>query len=478
MKQRRIIIPFLIFLLLGDFTFSFIQYYNTPLYGDIENCVLPDGHVQKILDDPMGFKVILTGEKHLNPNRFFSHIMLLEYFQTMPFWLHKFADPITSLYLSNAILKLVVQLLFVYLLAFFISGKKYILDKEFLFCAVIIDPLFQVYGYYSRMGINDKAISYTFFYAIPLVLLMLFYIPVFRKVYLRHEFGFAIWLFLLCLTVILPLSGPLVAGTVLIISLLMLIDYLIKIKSFRYFTFRGMFVFFPPMVFVLLVLINLWSLYSLYLGSFNFNYEADTIPVLERYSRLPEGMISQLFHSFGLLLLLTLIGLNSFLIKMKYSDSGGKSILKSLKWIGVFVLLYLLLLPLGGYRPYRPLTIRYDTIMPVTIALIYLFGASTWFLIRRLTGTKQRNYITLIVVCLLIYTAADMGGLNKNEKERQALKIMANSPDSIVKLPPGYQVLSWEDIHDYKKSSQKAEFLYRWGITDRRILFYNEAQEK
>jgi hypothetical protein len=58
----------------------------------------------------------------------------------------------------------------------------------------------------------------------------------------------------------------------------------------------------------------------------------------------------------------------------------GKKMIRILMWIGIFTFMYIMLLPFGGYRPYRPRIIRYDTFMPVTIALIYYFGASTYFI--------------------------------------------------------------------------------------------------
>lgn len=42
------------------------------------------------------------------------------------------------------------------------------------------------------------------------------------------------------------------------------------------------------------------------------------------------------------------------------------------KWIGVFSLFYILLLPLGGYRDYRPNVLRHDTILPITLSLIFV----------------------------------------------------------------------------------------------------------
>jgi hypothetical protein len=129
--------------------------------------VLPDEIIQPVFDDPFGFQVISTGESHSNPNRFFAHYAVATYFQYFPLWLQHFTNPIDSIYLASAVAKLIIQLAFIYLLSFFISGSRNPAKKNFLIAAILIVPLFQAYGFWSRMGIVDKSIVYTFFYALP-----------------------------------------------------------------------------------------------------------------------------------------------------------------------------------------------------------------------------------------------------------------------------------------------------------------------
>jgi hypothetical protein len=392
--------------------------------------------------------------------------------------LQNFVDPISSVYLSCALLKLMVQIAVVLMMAGFISGKKNILSKEFLFTAVIIAPLFQVYGYWSRMGIVDKSIAYTFFYGLPLVLLMLFFIPFFRMIYENRNVKFGQFVSLLPLMIILPLSGPLIPAVIVIVSSLIFFNYLVRGKieksSFRK-RIYGIVHNTPRQLFLLLPA-GLWSLYALYLGAYDSNYLTEAIPVFERYSRLPMGLYSQVFYSLGFPLLLIMIGANMWIIKKRYHDAAGKKIMDALKWIGIFSLIYILLLPLGGYRPYRPNTIRYDTFMPVTVALIYLFGASSWLLISRLKGKIQVRYIIAVILVLSIYTLADTGGLTKNADERHALEILANSPEAIVSLPDNFTIMSWGKTYDYKQSKHKAELLHYWQVTKTKKLFYQEQK--
>ena len=468
-KNRLLLILVGVFLIC-DFTFSFIQYYNMPLFGDLAGHVLPDKLIQPVFDDPFGFHLLMTGETHSNPNRFFVHWAVADYFQYFPLWLQNFTNPINSVYLASAVAKLVVQLLFVYLLAFFISGSANPAKKNFLIAAVIIAPLFQVYGFWSRMGIVDKSIVYTFFYALPLVMLMLFFLPVFNRLMHRRKIKTVHYFYMVPLIVILPLSGPLVPAVILIVSFLIFLDLFIRSEK------RNLMAFFksvPNPFYILLIPINLWSLYSLFLGFYNSNYSSEMISLAERFSRLPEGLFSQLFHSLGFPLMLLFIGINTWYIK-RINNHEGKKLIRILIWIGIFTLLYIFLLPFGGYRPYRPRIIRYDTFMPVTVALIWYFSASTYFLINFLKGKNKLRYVTAVLLCLLVFTFADMKGIGRNRCERQAFEKMARSDDSIITIPKDCFVLDWQNMHDYRQSEKKVDLIYYWRITNKKILFYNE----
>ena len=470
--QHRLFLILAGIFLIGDLTFSFIQYYNTPLSGDLAGHVLPDNVIQPVFDDPFGFHLLLTGEPHSNPNRFFVHWALAEYFQNVPQFLQNFTTPINSVYLASAVAKLATQLLFVYLLAFFISGSANPVKKNFLIVAVLIAPLFQAYGYWSRMGIIDKSIVYTFFYAIPLVVLMLFFLPVFKQLLHGRKITSFEYVFLIPLVVILPLSGPLVPAVILIVSFLILLNLFIRAGERNPVAFLKSV---PNSFYILLIPINLWSLYSLFLGFYNSNYSGEMISVAERFSRLPDGIFSQLFHSLGFPLMLLSIGINVWLIK-KTDNQEGKNLLRIFMWIGIFSLLYILLLPFGGYRPYRQRIIRYDTFMPVTVALIYYFAASTYFLINHLKTNNKQRYVVAVILCLLLFTVADIKGIGRNRCERQAFEEMARSTDSIIAIPRDCFVIDWQNMHDYRQSERKAELIYFWGITSEKKLFYNEQK--
>jgi hypothetical protein len=470
MTKNRLLLILAGIFLIGDFTFSFIQYYNTPLFGDLAGAVLPDKIVQPVFDDPFGFQVIKTGETHPNPNRFFAHYAVTSYFQYFPLWLQNVTNPIDSVYLASAAAKLIIQLMFIYILSFFISGSRNPAKRNFLIAAILIVPLFQVYGFWSRMGIVDKSIVYTFFYALPLVMLMLFFLPVFNWLMHRRKINNIHYFYMAPLIVILPLSGPLVPAVVLIVTFLIFLNLFIRSSNRNLMAFLKTI---PMALYILLIPINLWSMYSLFLGFYNPSYSDEMISLAERFSRLPEGIYSQLFHSLGFPLMLLFIGTNTWYIR-KINNHDGKNLTRVLTWIGIFTLMYILLLPFGGYRPYRPRIIRYDTFMPVTVALIYYFGASTYFLLHHFKGNTKQKYVAAVLLCLLIFTFADMKGIGSNRCERQAFIKMAGSDESVISIPKDCFVLDWQNNHDFMQSKKKAELIYYWRITDREILFYND----
>jgi hypothetical protein len=463
----------LILFITGHLIYSFIQYYNTPLFGDLDGGVLQNEITEKIFDDPFGFHAIKNGEKHVNPNRFFTHFLLSKYFKNVPPWLQTFVDPISSVYLACALLKIIVQTFFIYVMAALISGTNNLFHKNFLISSALIFPLFQIYGYWSRMGIVDKSIAYTFFYALPLVLFMLFFLPFFQKLINQKEFRSIHYFFLVPLIIILPFSGPLIPAISIITSFLLFLYYTLTNKGEGVFQSLKKI---PLPFYLLLIPLIITSLYSLFLGTFyDSNYQSDTIPIAERFSRLPYGLFSQLFHSLGFPLLLLAIGINIFLIKQQ-STPEGKKLMTYLNWIGIFALIFILLLPFGGYRPYRARIIRYDTFMPVTVALFYYFGITTYFLFQQLKGKRKKYYTASVAIILLIYSFADLGGINKNRCERKALQKMATSNDSIVSIPKDCFVMSWDNTFDYKESENRARLIHFWGITHEIKLFYNENQ--
>lgn len=476
---RNILIISLVIFLLGDLTYSFLQYSSSTLDGDMASGIVPAKDVQETLNDPFGFNVIIKNERHPNPNRFFAHFFFKEYFTYIPSIFQKAFKPIPSVYISAAFIKLLLHLTIVYLLTKLISNRKSILNLNSLIIAVLIIPLFQAYGYYIDMGIIDKSITYTFFYALPLTLLLLFFSPFYFSIYSdkKLRFNSISKAALLLLVIILPFSGALIPPIILIVSSLLFTYYFrlyylpkkdFSIKKRVQYLFKKI----PKEVIFTFTAIIVLSLYSVILGNYNSTYQDESIPIYIRYLRLPSGIYYQFTQSLGFPVLFILIIINTILIRTQFHFEEGKKIISSLKWIGLFALLYLLLLPLGGFRPYRPNILRYDTIMPITICLIYFYGKSCFFILQNIKKRKVL-YLALLIAVVLIYTNADRYNLDDNYYEKLALKTIENSTKLIVPLNYNHKVLSWDPITDPKQSELKAILLQNWNITKRKKLFYN-----
>ena len=484
MKKKQILYLLFLSLLVLDISYSFLQYRSTQIHGDIAGGVVPAKQVKPILKSPFGLQLVFassTKEKYPNPNRFFSHWALYKYFRKMPIFLQKFVPPIESVYLASGLIKIITHIFLIFVLAALITHKK-INSLNFLLAALLVSPLFQTNGY-KKMTIVNEAITYTFFYAIPFLILVLF-LAAFYKLIVFNEvqkWGLLKSISLWGLVIIIPFSGPLNTGIFLIVALLVFASYFIKmnirsltsLRKLRHTTQQipnNIKLYFIPLFFL--------SLYSLYLSRLGSPFENGlNIPtILERYQRLPFGLFYTLTTKLGFPLLIIAVLLNLHLISKHYPSAKGRIIIKSAQWFFAFSLLYILALPLGGYRPYRPNIIRQDTFIPITYALIYLFGTSTYYLLFRFRKNKN-IYFSWILLLLLIYKSVDLPYLNDNIKEKNALQKIAKSSEQIVPLDCNCEILSWHVIQTPEESELNSKLLQIWRITESPKLYYNSKQQ-
>jgi len=471
----------LIVLLLIDVAYSFNQHLHMKLDGDLHRVVLRDSDCNKVLDDPFGLSVVLEHKSYVGPNRFFAQWMGYAYFRSAPFLFQFFADPIDSIYLSCAFAKIAIQLFIIALLSFYISFFKSLKLKEFLMAAVLVTPLFQTSGYNSYMGIIDESVSYNFSYSLPFGLLLLFFLPFYRAGLKggTYKFNFVTKVLLIILSVILAFSGALLPGVILLICPMILFN-----KCYANFVVAPANSFFKRIIFSLkeipgqmlfyFIGICILSSYSLYVGFHNSENFIDNVPLMERYARVPAGLYYLLTQKIGIPLLLIMIFLNTIIIKKMYNDGEGKKIVNLFKWIGIFSAAYILLIPIGGFRIYRENILRYDTIMPITIALIFIYGLSTIFLINNIALKYKWAYLSGIILFSLIYTNADRLEDANYLCEREAIEKIAASPDKIVELNNNCTVLSWGIITDYRESELNAQVLQYWGVTKEKKLYYQK----
>lgn len=473
MKAKKFLIWILFVLLLLDTGFSFLQHYNATLEGDLPGIVYPSSSYQKVLDDPFGFSVIKNGESYPATNRYFAHQIMYSYFRSVPLWLQNFVSPIDSIYLSNAIIKTIIQLLLIYLLAIFVTGKAAIMHEKVLMAMVIIAPIFQATGYHEYFGIIDGSITYTMFYALGNLLILFFLLPFVFKYYYQKDIKFNLFISVGLLLLALVIAFHCATNSGVILVLCPFIVLLFWYKSFRKSdskTIIGRAIHsitkIPKPIFYFFTLISLFCLYSFYIGTFNSENTWVAVPLSDRYVKLVSGLGSLVTFKLGQFLFFAILSFNVFfLFKQKKSEERDRII--QFFWIVIaFVVVYTLLLPLGGYRSYRPLIIRRDTIMPVLLALMVVYGMTSLFLYANFKPMVKKIYVVAIAAFLLVLTNADKLKGNRNNCERMALQEIALSTEDKIIIHADCSVMSWRKSNDFNTSDNAAHMLHYWRITN------------
>jgi hypothetical protein len=477
LSSRKLVRLVLLLFIFGDLAYSFWQYNNFPIDEDLARIVVPDIYYRQVLEDPLGLEVWKSGEGYQATNRFAAHYTIRAYFRTVPHWLQFFLDPIDSLYWSAAFFKLLVQLLLLSQMSRYTLSVFRDTRMERLAVLAFFLPFFQAMGYQLVFGIIDSSITYTFFYAWPLAWLMVFYWPFYRRLMLlphRYQSGGSKVMSII-LALVLPFSGPLVAPIVLIISFLyffhqfrFLYVYGFRQKAWAALVAKGGF------TMLVFILVSVVSLYSFILGTYNVeNQLAGTLAITERFELLPRG----LWHHFKAklaypLLLLALVG-NALILKYSKPHYSWSCLRPALPYFVAGVILYLCLLPLGGYRDYRPDILRRDTLLPVLLMLLLWLGWTSVSVAKVLPGIKRRAYLAALIAICVIFTLADGPNARLNACERRGLAQLSKATESPVQLSVECPVLAWNPYEDPKHSQWNAVFLQQLGITERVILYKN-----
>lgn len=481
--MKRVLYIFLFAYLLLDIAFSFIQHYNVEIDGDLSYIVLPDDHYKKAMEHPFGLNVLLNNEQYFATNRAFAHHAMSAYFKQVPLFMQHISKPIESIYLSAALAKTLIQVFLIYLLSVFISGSLSLFSRDFIISASLITPLFQTFGYNNFIGIIDLSTTYTFFYALSSGLILMFFLPYFRILYHKKKSNFH-WtsiLLLAGLLVILSFFGPLNPAIVLITIFLAILyqffSYFLKDPGLSIVQIISRISrVIPGYLFILIILASLLCLYSFYIGTqniTNFAASSDNLSLAEKYAKIPGGLLLMFTSKIGPPLLILMITGNSIIISRRKQDNESKKILTLLKWICLFALLYTLLLPLGGYREYRPEIIRRDTFLPVLLMMIFYFGLSSLFLLKNMKLHFKWIYLVTIIGSLFVFIISDAEILRRNACEKEALHKIANSDQKIISLDNNCTVMEWDVFTDYHKSKINMELLRYWNVIHEEKYYYH-----
>jgi hypothetical protein len=144
------------------------------------------------------------------------------------------------------------------------------------------------------------------------------------------------------------------------------------------------------------------------------------------------------------------------------------------KAMAIFSVIYILILPLGGYRAYRPDIVRRDTIMPVLLCLFYMYGYSSYYLVQEGLFKWKKLYYGLIALVLFIFTISDKPIPADNACEKQALQMLAASPKDTVLLTSDCRIMSWQKIKEPINSMNNTAMLRHWGVLTSEKLYYQK----
>lgn len=457
-------------LLIADSVHSFRQHHQMCMDGDMTFNVLLSDDVKKILDDPLALGVLLHDEQYLNPNRYFAHLANHHYCWNAPIWLQSIVDPIESIYLSQAIFKIFLQLCLIFLLAYFISPNAKWYHAERLLPALLVTPFFQTFGFNIQMGIIDKSMTYDFFYALPIIFVGLYFMPVYLSFRNRKKMNALHFIWMIPCAFIVAFSGPLNLGIAPVISLMVLTGLSIQnIKANGGLKLR---ILLRDSVFWAAGIMVVICSYSLFINALAGTMAEDIPPLGERYLLLLKGIPSLFAEKIGLSWLIALILLN--LLILRKDNLVHWRWTKVYAWVGAVIVIYMALLPLGGYRSYRPWIIRFDTFMPVTLLLVWLFGVSAFQIISgKVSGWKFAYYFA-VIYSLVYFTQYDKLPDSAYDCERRMLHEIASSPEKIVKISEPCSVVDWQSITDFRMSEKQAELLLHWNVTREKKLFYYE----
>lgn len=467
-----------IFLLLLaiDFVQSNYHYSNLPMDGDTPRVAAPMIWYQNVLDDPIGIAAITTQEKYSGAGRYVCHAVTQWWFTDVYDLVKKVVgDPVHSIYYTSTLLVALLHLCFICLAYFYTKQNEKFNFKKFIPIALLASVLIQLNSFYDCIGFLDRAIDYVLFYALPITVLLFYLMPFYKNQFAADK-KIPLWQYvgLVILAPVLAFSGPLIQPIVFIIALLYFAGIFIKNPFFkikRNNALLGQLLFFV-----------ICCLYAFYVSQFN-SESSEYKPLTERYILLAKGLARILTLRIAWALIITFLGFNFYYI-MKHKIVKQVK-LKAIFWFAImFCAIYILLLPLGGYRVYREYIIRYDTFIPVTLTFFFLLFYTSYNILNHLRDNKKLYYQLGLFMFCIIFLIAD----KKTEREAnycqqgQLYEIMA-SEETVIRKEYKCNVLVWDvrSIYDVENMKAINIMLRRWGILQsaQRVEFYeSEPSEK
>jgi hypothetical protein len=350
--------------ILLDFWHTGLWFSRMQVDPDLSRVAGPTQSYAHVLHDPFGFDGLQTGLRYPGAGRFMAHFTTKVWADYALGWMHVvLADPVRSLYFSLALTAVVVHIGFLVVGCGYLRAYQPMSAKSTIFAAIALSLFVQLASQRFYVGIIDHSMSYTFAYAIPLLVLAAFFLPVYRSLLHRDYVpSLIVSAALVLVAMYLAFSGPLVQPVVALIGVL-----LVGAQAIRRNRLLVHWRLLPGLV--VLAILSAWGMYIS-----QFNSESTTsVTIRTRYSLLRHGLFEVLVQpsSPWPLLLASLVFLYRFVSR---SVPGTVRLgLRRHMLAGVgFSVAWLTLLPLGGYRNYRPFVLSSVTLLPVTLIAVYL----------------------------------------------------------------------------------------------------------
>ena len=466
----------LIVFLLADLAYSFFQHYHATLDGDMAAIILPAPHYAQVLRDPLGLQALLEGAYYGGSNRFIPHWTMRGVYTLVPRALQTFASPLDSVYLAGALAKTAMQAALLYLLSAYASGATSVFNRRFLLAAVLLTPLFQTYGLAWHVGIVSGSPTYSFFYAASSAWLLAMFLPhFFWYVHGRNlaRSPFAIWLGI-PLAWAVSFNGPLNSAVLLLVCPAILAYEMIRAKSTREpgpGAIREPVSERPRWILYATIAGLVFAIWSYAVGRYNIENLEQSLPLLQRYALLPEGLRYFFFASPAVLILTDALLANLALVNILRLSSARRINRLALAF-ALFATVYTLLLPMGGYRPYRPLIIRCDSVQPVILGALVFYALSGVELLRSFNWKRGLFYSIVPLILTTYFMYCDEPSRGNNYCEREAIKAIAASPDKVVGVDASCTIMAWERLKKPEESRQAGLLLFRWRIFPEPKKFY------
>jgi hypothetical protein len=342
-----------------------LWFFKTQIDPDLSRVAGPVKSYAHVLHDPLGLVGLPTRMRYAGAGRFMAHFTTKVWADHVLSLAHHFvSDPVRALYLGLALTAVAVHVGFLVVGCGYLRAYQTMSFKSTILCALLLSLFVQLASQRFYVGIIDHSMSYTFAYAIPLLVLAAFFLPVYRSLLLANYVpSIPVAVLLVAVAGYLAFSGPLVQPVVALLGVLLVGVHVLRRK--RLLVHRRLL----PALASLAIL----SAWGMFVSQFN-SESATSVSISSRYALLRHGLFEVLVRpsSPWPFLLAGLVFLYRF-VSGSIQDAANLCLRRHLLVGFGFSAAWLTLLPLGGYRNYRPFILSSVTLLPITLIAVYLF---------------------------------------------------------------------------------------------------------